>query len=155
MKTTSRLALVIGIVLALAAPAIAASFATGKYTGTTSQVNKSTGKHRKISFHADSTAAQITNLKFVETGRCNDGGRSSGTQKGLHGNVDPSGDFKIAAQSTSHATKLKLSGHISGSKASGTFSVKSRFNKDTNEPDPDGSIKCSTGTVHWSTKLAS
>lgn len=155
MKTTSRLALVIAIVLALAAPAIAASFTTGKYSGKTEQVNKSTGKHRKISFHADSTAAQITNLKFVETGKCNDGGRSSGTQKGLHADVDDNGDFRIDAKSTSGATTLKLRGHIAGSKATGTFSVKSRFNKDTNEPDPDGGIKCSTGTVDWSAKLQS
>ena len=140
MKTTSRLALVVAIVLALAAPAIAASFSTGKYRGTTSQINKGTGKHRKISFHADSTAAQITNLKFVETGKCNDGGRSSGTQKGLHADVDADGDFAIDAKSTSGATKLKLRGHISGHKASGTFSVKSRCNKDSNQPDPDGSI---------------
>ncbi|MEA2389084.1 MAG: hypothetical protein QOG41_1857 [Thermoleophilaceae bacterium] len=155
MKKISRLALVVAIVLALAAPAIAASFATGKYSGTTAQVNKRTGKHRKISFHADSTAAQITNLKFVETGKCSDGGRSSGTQKGLHADVDANGDFQISAKSTSGATKLKLSGHIGGSKAKGTFSVKSRFNKDTNNPDPDGSIKCSTGTVKWSAKLQS
>ena len=155
MKTTSRLALVVVICLALAAPAIAASFQTGKYVGKTEQVNKRTGKHRKISFHADSTAAQITNLKFVETGKCSDGGRSSGTQKGLHADVDDAGDFRIDAKSTSGATKLKLRGHIAGSKASGTFSVKSRFNANTNEPDPDGSIRCSTGTVEWTAKLQS
>ena len=38
--------------------------------------------------------------------------------------------------------------------ASGTFTVKSRFDKDTGNPDPDGSVKCSSGTVTWSAKLS-
>jgi hypothetical protein len=151
MTKTSRLAILTVLVLALAGPAYAlTSFTTGKYAGKTAQT-KSNGKHRKISFHADFDASQVTNLKFVETGKCNDGGHSSGSQKGLHADVDANGNFKIVAKSSSGATKLKLNGSLSGTKASGTFSIKSRFNK-SNNPDPNGSIKCSTGTVKWSAK---
>jgi hypothetical protein len=147
MKKTSRLALLLALVLALAAPALAATFTTGKYQGNTSQKKKN-GKHRKISFHADNAAQQITNLKFTETGTCNDGGSSTGDQKGLHADVDAAGNFVIKGSSPSGATKLTLNGSIAGTKASGTFTVKSRFNKAGN-PDKNGKIKCTTGTVKW------
>src|SRR2546421_10648773 len=57
MKMTSRAALLLALVLALAAPALAATFTTGKYQGNTSQKKKN-GKKRKISFHADNAAQQ-------------------------------------------------------------------------------------------------
>jgi hypothetical protein len=156
MKIAARLALIACLALAVAAPALASTFTTGKYEGKTSQKNKNTGKFRKISFHADSTAGQISNIKFVSTGTCNDGSRSQGSQ-GKNGNtlfadVDGNGHFSLTAPSKSGATKLKMSGTISGNQASGTFTVKSRFNKNTGNADPDGSIKCTTGTVHWSAK---
>ena len=153
MKKTPLVVLIV-LALALAAPAFAANFQSGKYRGTTSQKNSNTGKHRSISFHADFDSLQITNLKFVETGKCSDGGKSSGTQKGLHADVDQNGDFTITAKSTSGATHLKLDGHIAGHKANGTFNVKSRFNKNTNQPDKHGSIRCSTGTVKWHASLS-
>jgi hypothetical protein len=156
MTISSRIALACVLALALAAPAIAATFTTGKYAGKTSQINKRTGKHRKITFHADSAAGQISNIKFVSTGKCSDGSRSIGSQ-GKNGNklfadVDSNGDFSLFAPSKTGATKLKLKGHIEGNQASGTFSVKSRFDKDTGNPDPDGTVKCSSGTVEWSAK---
>jgi hypothetical protein len=153
MKRTPRIAILVALALVFAAPALAATFTTGKYKGKTEQT-KSNGQHRKISFHADSAASQITNLKFFETGKCSDGGTSSGDQKGLHADVDTAGKFAIDAQSPKGATKVKVRGTISGTKASGTFWVKSRFNKDTNKADPHGSIKCSSGTVSWSAKLS-
>jgi hypothetical protein len=156
MKIAARIALIAVLALAVAAPALASTFTTGRYEGKTSQKNKNTGKFRKISFHADSTAGQISNIKFVSTGKCNDGSRSQGSQ-GKNGNklfadVDGNGHFSLTAPSKSGATKLKMSGTISGNQASGTFSVKSRFDENTGNPDPDGSIKCTTGTVHWSAK---
>jgi hypothetical protein len=157
MKTTSRVALLSAVALAAAAPAVASTFTTGKYAGTTSQVNGK-GKHRKITFDADSTAGQISHITFFETGKCNDGGHSHAWQgKGankLFADVDGNGHFSLFAKSRSGATKLTLSGTIAGSKASGKFTVKSRFNKDTNQTDPNGSVRCSTGTVKWSAKAS-
>ena len=159
MGTRTRIALAAAAALATAAPAAAATtFRTGKYTGTTGQVNKNTHKHRKISLRADSAAGQVSNIRFVTTGKCNDGSHSSGSQ-GTHGNqlfadVDDNGDFKLVAFSTTHATKLTMSGHLEGTKASGTFKITSRFD-DSGNSDPNGSIKCTSGTVHWSAKWTS
>ena len=55
----------------------------------------------------------------------------------------------VTAKSKMKATTVKVAGSISGTKASGTFSVKTHFNKKGN-PDKNGSIVCSTGKVHWS-----
>jgi hypothetical protein len=157
MRNASRLLLVVLAALALAVPAIAATtYSTGKYTGTTSQRNQNTHKFRKISLHADSTAAQVSNIKFVSRGTCNDDTHSEGSQgKGenkLFADVDDNGHFSLFAPSATGATKLTMEGDLSGDKASGTFTVKSRFDKNSH-PDPHGSIKCTTGTVHWSAKL--
>jgi hypothetical protein len=156
MKPSVTTALVSALVLAVAAPAVASTFQTGKYTGTTGQKNKRTHKFRKISLHADSTAGQLSNIKFVSTGECDDGSHSEGSQ-GTGGNklfadVDGNGDFSLTAKSPSGGTKLTMSGNIAGDKASGTFTVKSRFNK-AGKSDPHGSIKCTSGLVKWSAKL--
>jgi hypothetical protein len=155
MRIRSPLALLTVLALVLAAPALASTFTTGDYVGTTGQKNGE-GKHRKITLHADSTAGQLSRIKFFSTGKCNDGSHSHGWQgKGenkLFADVDQNGHFSLFAPSKSGATKLTMSGTIVGNKASGTFTVKSRFNKDTNKPDPDGSVKCSSGTVKWSAK---
>jgi hypothetical protein len=152
MKTPFRLALALALVvlLAVAATAIAATtFTSGKYVGTTEQKN-SEGKHRKIKFKVNASTGMMHSMRFVETGKCNDDGTSIGTQKRLHAEIDANGDFRIDAPSNSGASHIKVRGHVEGSKATGTFSLKSRFNKKSNKPDPDGSIKCSTGTVEWS-----
>jgi hypothetical protein len=159
MRTRTRLALAAVAALATAAPALAATtYSTGRYEGTTGQVNKNTGKHRKISLHADQAAGQVSNIKFVTTGKCNDGSHSTGSQ-GTNGNhlfadVDGSGHFSLIAFSKTHATKLTMSGALAGTKASGTFKITSRFD-DSGTPDPNGSIKCTSGTVHWSAKWTS
>ena len=152
MKTRSRIAIAIALVVALAAavPAIAATFTTGKYKGTTGQKNPR-HQFRKITFHADSTASEITNLKFVNTGTCSDGGASSGDQGPINMIVAADGSFKFDGSSASGATKLHLVGTIAGTKASGSFKVTSRFKKD-GTPSPTGSVRCSSGTVKWSAK---
>jgi hypothetical protein len=156
MRTASRLLLLLLAGLALAVPAIAATYSTGKYTGTTSQRNQNTHKFRKITLHADSTAGRVSNIKFVSRGKCNDNTHSEGSQgKGdnkLFADVDDNGHFSLFAPSKTGATKLTMDGDLSGDQASGTFTVKSRFDKNS-KPDPHGSIKCTTGTVHWSAKL--
>ena len=144
----------------MAAPAIAATFSSGKYVGKTSQKNKNTGKKRKIQFRVDAANGEVRNLKFVETGKCSDGGSSLGTQK-LDLYIDENGNFvdqadktPVKATSKSGATKLRLTGKVTGTEAKGTFKITSRFtNGNPGEPDPDGSVKCSTGTVNWSAKL--
>ena len=155
MHTISRALILPVLVLALAAPALAdVTYSTGDYKGTTSQKN---GHHkfRKITFHADSVAGEITKMKFVESGTCSDGGTSSGSQKNLHTTVDANGKFVIDAVSPkTGATKLHLTGAISGNKAHGQFVLKSRFNSHTNKADKNGSIKCSTGKVTWSATFA-
>jgi len=153
MRRIARAAALPVLVLALAAPALAAvTYSTGDYKGATSQRN---GHHkfRKITFHADSVAGEITKMKFVESGTCSDGGTSSGSQKNLHTTVDSNGKFVVDAVSKSGATKLHLTGTIAGHKAHGQFVLKSRFNSHTNRPDKNGSIKCSTGKVTWSAAL--
>jgi hypothetical protein len=150
MRTLKRAAILPILALVAAAPALAdVTYSTGDYKGTTSQKNGHR-KFRKITFHADSVAGEITKMKFVESGTCSDGGPSSGSQKNLHTTVDANGKFVIDAVSKSGATKLHLTGAISGKRAHGQFVLKSRFNSHTNKPDKNGSVKCSTGKVTWS-----
>ena len=153
MKTTSRVAALLAFVLAFAAPAVAAAFTTGNYKGKTAQTYRKHHhkKHRKISVHADSTAGQVSNLKFFTQGKCSDGGRSSGKQGPFTTNVDQNGHFSVRGTSPSGATHLKLNGTLSGNKANGTVKVVSHFNKN-NQPDPNGKIRCSSGKVKWSAK---
>lgn len=132
-------------VLALAAPAVAADFQTGGYKGKTKQ-------KKTIRFKADMAAGEIKGLKFGERGKCNNGDKSKGTQGPLSTDVDDSGKFHIDATSPSGSTRLVLNGTISGSKAHGKFTVKSRFDS-SGAPNPNGSVKCSTGKVKWSAKL--
>jgi hypothetical protein len=158
MNMIRRLALVAVLVLALAVPALAAtSYQTGRYAGKTSQKN-SDGKHRKISFHADFDAGEITNIKFVSTGTCTDGGDSHGSQGGkgsnLFANPNANGDFKFTTYSNNKATKLHMAGHIAGTKASGTFKVTSHYDKQGNS-DPNGSVKCTSGVVNWNARKTS
>jgi hypothetical protein len=157
MTTTSRLVAVLVVVLALAvaAPAIAGSFSNGSWKGTTGQKMGPKGHrtHRKISFQADNSASEITKLKLNAQGTCSDKGTSVDNQSGLFADVDANGKFTIEGSGPKGGTKFKLTGTISGKKASGTFVIKSRFNK-KNQPDPNGSIKCSTGTVKWSAAFA-
>ena len=150
MRKPSRivLALVTALVLAVAAPAIAASFTSGPYVGHTAQKNHRTGQFRKFSFTANASTSRITNLKFTNTGTCSDGGKSSGTQSGLAFNVRADGTFSGKGTSPNGATKLTLSGTITGTKAWGTFKVTSRFNKQ-GYLDPNGSITCTSGVVQW------
>ena len=155
MTTIRRLVLVAVIVLALAVPAYAAvTYQSGRYEGHTSQKN-SEGKHRKISFHANFDAGELTNIKFVSTGTCTDGGTSHGTQGDkdhkLFANPDPNGDFHFTTYSKNKATKLTMRGHIEGRKASGTFRVTSHFDKQGNS-DPNGKVVCTSGKVTWSAK---
>ena len=144
MRGRRRLAAIVAALLVLAAPALAATFTPGKYGGKTKQ-----GK--KISFKANAETNEITSLKFKERGKCNNGDRSRGAQGPLSTDIADSGKFHITGTSTSGATKLTFNGKISGSKAHGSFTVKSRFNSAGN-PDPNGSVKCTTGKVKWSAK---
>ena len=158
MTKFARIALVALLVLAFAIPAYAAvSYQSGHYVGTTSQKN-SKGHHRKISFHANFDAQEITNIKFVSTGTCSDGGDSHGSQ-GSHGShlsasVNDNGDFKLDTKSKNGATKLTLRGHIEGKKANGTFKVVSHFTKD-GKSDPNGSVTCTSHKVTWKAKKVS
>src|SRR2546421_7788664 len=129
---------VLAAMLAVAAPAVAASFQTGHYAGKTKQ-------DKTISFGADAANSEIHNLKFAEKGACSDGGTSKGNQGPFNGvTVAADGTFSVQGKSASGATKLKLTGTIAGSKAHGNFKVTSRFTK-SGKPSPSGSIKCSTG----------
>jgi hypothetical protein len=151
MKTTFRLASALALVLALAAaPAIAATFTTGDYKGTTSQKDAA-GHKRKLSFHADATNFKLTKLAFKETGLCNDGKTSFGSQHGLHASIGPKGKFSIDAHTASQATHITVSGTIAGTSASGHFKIITNFNQ-SGKPDPNGKSHCSTGTVNWSAK---
>ena len=156
MRRISRLAAPALVALAAAAPAIAATYESGRYAGTTSQINKQTGKHRKITFNADAVNGEVTKIKFYAKGKCSDDGTSGrlhGTPpERLFADVDDTGHFSMVAKSPSGATTIRVSGDLAGNKASGTLSVKSRFNAKTNEPDPNGSVRCSTGKVRWSAK---
>jgi hypothetical protein len=162
MKNARHIALVLALALAVAvaAPAIAATFSSGLYKGKTSQTNKRTGKKRKIQFRVDAANGEVRNLKFVETGKCNDGGSSLGSQN-LDLYIDDDGNFvdqnfntPVRAKSDSGATKLTLTGKVTGTTAKGNFTIRSRFTSgNPGEPDPDGPVKCTTGKVTWSAKL--
>ncbi|HEX8074523.1 MAG TPA: hypothetical protein VF545_06035 [Thermoleophilaceae bacterium] len=144
MRGRRRLAALIAGLLVFAAPALAATFNGGKYGGKTKQ-----GK--KISFKADAQTSEIRSLRFSERGKCNNGDQSRGSQGPLSADVSDTGKFHITGTSTSGATKLTFNGTITGNKAHGSFTVKSRFNS-AGKADPNGSVKCSTGKVKWSAK---
>ena len=146
------MALALVALLAFAVPAFAASFSTGDYGGRTKQKNGK-GKHRRISFHADFDADEITGIKFVETGKCKDGTTTIGKQKDLSAPVLANGTFTVKASSSNGGTKLSLKGKIAGTKASGSFIVKSRYKKHATKPNKHGKVRCSTGKVKWSAKL--
>jgi hypothetical protein len=155
MNKTARLALTVLIALAFAVPAYAAvTYQSGKYVGHTSQKN-SQGEHRKISFHADFDAGELTNIKFVSTGTCSDGGDSHGSQgtgdSHLHAAPNANGDFQFTSFSKNKATKLTMKGHIEGHKASGSFKITSHFDKQGNS-DPNGSVTCTSHKVTWTAK---
>jgi hypothetical protein len=153
MTTIRRLTVAAVLVLALAVPAFAATttYQSGRYVGKTAQKN-SEGQHRKISFHADFDAGELTNIKFVSTGTCTDGGDSHGSQGGkgsnLFANPDADGNFKFTTYSKDKSTTLKMKGHIAGTKANGQFKVTSRYDKKGNS-DPEGSVRCTSGWVNW------
>ena len=155
MRKTLRILIVPALVLALAVPALAVTtYSTGDWKGTTAQKNGK-GKHRKLTFYADSTTGEVTKLAFMEASKCSDGQTNQPRQQhDLHTTVDLNGNFVIKAKSKSGATALTLKGTISGNAASGTFVLKGRYNSHTNRPDKNGSIKCSTGTVKWSASFA-
>ena len=145
MRGRCRLAAVVAALLAFAAPALASSFTSGGYGGKTKQ-----GK--RITFKADSSTLEVSNIKFSETGTCKNGDKSKGKQGPLSSTVSStSGKFHISGTSTSGATKLTLNGTISGTKAHGSFTIRSRFNK-SGKADPKGSVKCTTGKVKWNAK---
>jgi hypothetical protein len=155
MRTTARLAALVIAALTVAAPAVAATtYESGKYEGHTAQINKRTGKHRRFVLHADAVNSEVSGIKFYATGKCSDGGTSYGLQgkkpNRLFGDVDENGHFDITAHSSSGGTKVRVVGDLAGNKADGWLRVTSRFNSKTNESDPNGSIRCTTGKVHWS-----
>jgi hypothetical protein len=155
MNKIARSALIALIALAFAVPAYAAvTYQSGKYVGHTAQKN-SQGEHRKISFHADFDAGTLTNIKFVSTGTCTDGGDSHGSQgtgdSHLHADTNANGDFQFTSFSKNKATKLTMKGHIEGHKASGSFKITSHFDKQGNS-DPNGSVTCTSHKVTWSAK---
>ena len=64
MRKTLRILIVPALVLALAVPALAVTtYSTGDWKGTTAQKNGK-GKHRKLTFYADSTTGEVTKLAF-------------------------------------------------------------------------------------------
>ena len=156
MRRISRLAVPALVALAAAAPAVAATFASGRYEGTTAQINKQTGKHRKFTFNADAVNSEVTGIRFYATGKCSDGGKSYGLQgkapNRLFGDVDDTGHFDVKAKSSSGGTTVRVVGDLAGTRGEGFLRVRSRFNSKTNESDPNGSIRCDTGKVHWSAK---
>ena len=159
MRRISRLAAPALVALVAAAPAVAATFESGDYAGHTSQINKRTGKHRKFTFHADAVNNEVNKIVFYATGKCSDGGKSYGQQgkspNRLFGDVDETGHFDVKAKSPSGGTTVRVVGDLAGSRATGWLRVKSRFNAQTNESDPNGSIRCDTGKVTWSAKVTS
>jgi hypothetical protein len=148
MKPALRIATAAALVLALAAPAIAATYSSGDYKGTTAQRDSKNHK-RKLSFHADATQGKLTLLKFTETGLCNDGKTSHGSQHDLHASIGPKGKFHIDAHTPSGATHILVSGKLAGTSASGTFKITTNFDKN-GKPDPNGKSHCTTDTVGWS-----
>jgi hypothetical protein len=128
-----------GLALVSAAPVWALAFTTGGYAGTT-------GQGKRISFTASRDA--VSQLRFKENGTCSNGKTSTGRQGPINAAIH-NGRFIHSGVSPSGATRSYVQGRLSGHTASGTLSVKARFNR-AGRPDPAGTIVCRTGTVHWS-----
>ena len=132
--------LIVAMVAAAAVPAWAA-FTTGLYYGPTSQ-------GLSVSFTAYKHSVQ--NLHVVERGHCSNGQRSRGDQGPFHAAI-VNGRFSHSSVSPSGATRVRIGGRLHGSRASGTFRVTVRFDSN-GYPDPNGTVFCTTGRVHWSAK---
>lgn len=127
------------LVAAATAWGAATGFATGKYRGKTDQ-------GLNVSFRA--TKQQVKGFSFKETGTCSDGRKSNGRQGPFTMTIDASGRFSESGASPSGATHSRITGKLSGKQASGTVRISSRFDTSGNA-DPKGTVKCTSGTVHW------
>jgi hypothetical protein len=119
--------------------ATATGFATGKYRGKSDQ-------GLKVSFRAGKQ--QVTGFAFKETGTCSNGQKSNGTQGPFTMTIDAKGRFSASGASPSGATRSRIIGKLSGKQASGTFRIDTRFDASGN-PDPNGTVRCTSGKVHW------
>jgi hypothetical protein len=138
----TAVALLATLAVAATAAAAAGSYKTGSYNGTTDQ-------DLAVSFKAGKKFVRAFVIK--EEGSCSNGRMSTGTQGPFKMRIKRHGKFGEAGASPSGATRTRVTGKLKGHAASGTIRVTSHFN-DAGQPDPNGSMICKSGTVHWTAK---
>ncbi len=136
--------LVVSGVLALPASAATPAFKTGVYRGT--------GAGVQVRLTASKSA--ITSSSLVAKDTCTPTDVNIREIKG--GAITPIAIHKDSFSSTvaiqNGAVSSTIAGRLSGSSASGTFSITGHYTL-TGQPLPAAPFTCTTGTVHWTAKL--
>jgi hypothetical protein len=145
MNRTRALHLLIAAVLCLAtagsALAAKAPYKSGRYKGTTGQLNPSRGKNFSITFTI--AKGKISNVRTTTRDKCPDGTYLRVSQGVFPtGRIDSKGRFTLRAGPKQQPAVMK--GRVSGSKASGTITDRNN--------DSAGSGICKASTT-WTAKL--
>jgi hypothetical protein len=129
-------------VLVFSVVTFAMAFASGTYKGKTSQ-------GRSITLKA--TQTKITDTKVTTKFKCTDGDRFT-TEVDLGSqSIKSDGRYGSAFVGNGGATRFTNKGRIVRRTATGTFTAVARYDAQNNLA-PNGSIKCTSGTVRYSIK---
>ncbi len=146
-----RLFVVTIAVLALAGTGVAmAAFKTGKYSGKTNYKGA-------VSFKVTST--KLSKLSIQVVFLCTDNDKFQTTLGGFQAQSIVNGNYNATYTGSSGASTYVSKGKITRKKvgkkfvstARGTFTGVRRYNTD-DKLDPNGTVKCDTGTVRYSLK---
>jgi hypothetical protein len=123
-----------------AAPVAEAAVAPGTYRGTTT---RGEGVGFNVSRSQMLTSVSFTNILLA----CTDGDRFRATQRlPVTARISRTGRFSV--QATGAGSGGRAGGRIRSLRASGTLRIFARFDPQ-NQPDPNGSVLCDSGTLRW------
>jgi len=91
----------------------------------------------------------VSNLVADDKGTCPHGKTSQSRMAPPTTKLDVHGRLHVAYSTNAGAYHVQLSGRITGTKASGVLSTTSRFDAFSGTLDPNGTIRCSATSVHW------
>jgi hypothetical protein len=146
-----------GVALALVAVSAplafaAASWEKGDYAGRTQgKYFTSQGKLRQARISLRIKRHRVTDIHYEMRVLCADGNRSSFVvEPAGFLPLDKNGKFSGSAPSPGGTGEDRISGQVSGAKASGT--VRSFDREDANHNESSKGVKCDSGRVKWSAK---
>jgi hypothetical protein len=139
----SRIVIASLALVLLGAGVASAAFESGTYTG------KTKGQKLAVSFKA--TQSKLSKLSFKVKFTCTDSDNFTTVLKDFASQNIVDGRYDASYEGSSKASEYRHRGKITGQTAAGSFTGTRRFNQD-NKLDPNGTIRCRTGTVRYSIK---